>query len=343
MTLPASPLVETLQQRYALGPVTGVRVLTGGEWKTLLRLDCQQSSYVVSICHPSATVASVAYEHAFLRYLQPRLPEAPAPIVAGDGSTFFIDNDSGRIVVLFPLWPGELAESSARFAAAQLLARFHRIGVAYPDQSPRPDVPAWCEWDWGETYWPLVQAMLTAQSTTAIASVQRFWEAGEWAAQIVARREQIVQERDHCQQWMTALAHSARAVTWGPIHDDYHHNNLLTEGNTICALLDWDGCHPDWLVLDLSNALWEFCLEDELHRLNLSHAQEFLAGYRTANGPVPSAEYDLIIPFIRCRRMIEVISALQGVITGEAWDAGHAEYLVHNLLSLENLHSVDLR
>jgi Ser/Thr protein kinase RdoA (MazF antagonist) len=342
MTLLASPLMAAIQRRYELSMVTGVTLLTGGEWKTLWRLECAQGSYVVSLCHPSATVDSVGYEHAFLRYLQPRLPEVPAPMVAGDGSTFFMDEESGRIVVLFPLMPGRLAKRRHRFAAAQLLARFHQVAIAYPDQSPRPDVPAWHEWDWGESHWVTVQTMLTAQPTTITASIQRFWEAGEWAAQIVARREQILQQRAHCQQWMAALAHADRRLTWGPIHDDYHRRNLLTDGNRLCAMLDWDGCHPDWLALDLSVALWEFCLEKATHRLNLSHAQEFLAGYRAANGPVPSTEYDLIIPFIRCRRMIEVISVLQGVITGETWNADHAEYLVHNLLSLENLDGVTL-
>jgi hypothetical protein len=66
-----------------------------------------------------------------------------------------------------------------------------------------------------------------------------------------------------------------------------------------------------------------------------------LQAYATASGPVGEQETDLLIPLIRCRRMIEIMSSLRGIVTGGAWDES-PNYLVHNLLSLENLQGIRL-
>ena len=155
------------------------------------------------------------------------------------------------------------------------------------------------------------------------------------AARLIAR------ERSHFQQWMVGLAHADRPLTTGLLHDDFHGGNLLMAEGKVTALLDWDSCHPDWLLFDLSNALWEFCSDDEGHTLSLPAASAFLDDYAAAGGPVAQAEYDLIIPLIRCRRMIEILTALRGIATGEAWDDS-PDYLVHNLIALENLQTVRL-
>ena len=109
----------------------------------------------------------------------------------------------------------------------------------------------------------------------------------------------------------------------------------------VTALLDWDSCHPDWLLFDLSNAIWEFGLDDDNHTLVVENAHAFLRTYAEAGGPIAEAEFALIIEFIRCRRMIEILTALRGIATGEAWDES-PDYLVHNLLSLENLRGIRL-
>lgn len=82
-------LLEVLQTRYAIGPMTRIVALEGGEWKKLFRLDGVQASFVVSISHPTPLRESVIYEHALLHYLHARLPQVPAPIADRDGNTFF--------------------------------------------------------------------------------------------------------------------------------------------------------------------------------------------------------------------------------------------------------------
>lgn len=336
-----NPLWALVQDRYDLPPPRRIAPLTGGEWKTLWRLDGASASYVVSLSHPTATVESIAYEHRLLHYLHAHLPQVPAPLLARDGSTFFVAQ--GRIISLFPLMPGVMADGDqVHLTVARFLAHFHWVGVYYPDRSPRPGVPAWHEWDWCATAWPLIEEALASTPVTTRRAGQRFWQAtGEWATQIIARREQIANERTHFQQWLADLARSSRDLTVGPLHDDYHGNNLLIEGEAVTALLDWDGCHPDWLAFDVANALWEFCSDDEAHTLDVASAQTFLEAYAAAGGPVGEPEYDLLIPLIRCRRMIEILSSLRGIVTGGPWDES-PDYLVHNLLALENLQRIGL-
>lgn len=338
-------LLAIIQSRYDLEPIYHVSPLTGGEWKTLWRLEGAQASYVVSISHPTTTVESIAYEHRLLRYLHAQLPQVPAPLLARNGSTYFIFFmvEQKRIISLFPLMPGTMAERDrARLPAARFLATFHRLGLTAPDQSARPGVPAWCKWDWCTAEWPLIEAALASTPQTTSVSGQRFWQAtGEWARQISERRQQIIAERAYFQQWIADLAGADRPLTVGLLHDDYHRKNLLVEGERVTALLDWDGCHPDWLVLDVATAMWEFCLDQQAHTLVVKDAQTFLTAYAEAGGPVTTQEYDLIIPFIRCRRMIEILTALRGIVTGEGWDES-PDYLVHNLISLENLRGIKL-
>lgn len=334
-------LLALIHTYYDLEPITQAVPLTGGEWKTLWRLDGTSASYVVSLSHPTTTVASIAYEHRLLHYLHAHLPQVPAPVLARDSSSYFVDQ--GRIVSLFPLMPGEMADGDqAHLTAADFLARFHQVGASYPDRSPRPGVPAWREWDWCAAEWPLIEAALTSTPATTSLAAQRFWQGtGEWATQIIARREQITHERAYFQQWLADLARTNPPLTSGPLHDDYHGNNLLLADGQVTALLDWDGCHPDWLAFDLANGLWEFCSDDDIHTLDLTAAQAFLQAYATASGPVNEPEIDLLIPLIRCRRMIEIMSSLRGIVIGGDWDKS-PDYLVHNLLSLENLREIRL-
>jgi hypothetical protein len=61
--------------------------------------------------------------------------------------------------------------------------------------------------------------------------------------------------------------------------------------------------------------------------INLSNSgpsSAFINVYAAAAGPVTRAEFDLIIPAIRCRRLIEILTALRGIAMGEAWDESPA-------------------
>ena len=335
-------LLPAMRTHYGLEPIGGLQPLSGGGGRKHFPLGTNQQTPWGCICPPPGTPESLAYEHRLVRYLQRHLPQAPAPLSALDGSTHLVA--ANRLYSLLPLMPGAIADREAmRLPAAGLLAEFHQVGLAYPDRSPRPTVPAWQQWDWCEPNWPAILNMLASQPATEHVNAQRFWQAGpDWGAAIIARRQQIVEERANLQRWLGELAASGRPLSFGPIHDDYHRKNLLVKDGAITALLDWDGCHPDWLALDLAVAMWEFCLDKRAHSLRLSQAHHFLQTYLDAGGAVPRQEFDLLMPLLRFRRILEILTVLAGILSGEAWDASHAEYLLHNLQTLENLRSLQL-
>ena len=63
----------------------------------------------------------------------------------------------------------------------------------------------------------------------------------------------------------------------------------------------------------------------------------FLQAYQAAGGPVPSKEFDLLVPVARCICMIEVLDGLQAATEG-----GLNDPVLHHLLALESLQNVEL-
>lgn len=152
--------------------------------------------------------------------------------------------------------------------------------------------------------------------------------------EIMDRVLQIERERENMRGWVAQVARSGRPLHFAPIHGDYYRRNLLVEGDAITAILDWDECQPEWLALELGRALWEFCKCKRTHSLQATCAGAFLQAYQESGGPVAEAEFDLLVPFIRCTRLVEALSDLGKAVRGEVWDAG---YTLHNLIAMENL------
>ncbi len=134
-----------------------------------------------------------------------------------------------------------------------------------------------------------------------------------------------------------------RAARWGaftplaPTHCDYWCNNILVKDGQISAVVDWDGCKAEWLFYALGRATWDFCKTKQGHRLDYPKAMRFLQAYRTAGGPVPPEEFDLLVPVMRCICLIEVLLGLQ-----DAAEVGLSEHVLDHLLWLENLRGVEL-
>ncbi|HEY9599888.1 MAG TPA: phosphotransferase [Cyanophyceae cyanobacterium] len=248
----------------------------------------------------------------------------------------------GLLVTLFPLMMGRVLdrENEAEcISAAKMLARLHNAGLEYPDVSPRPSYPPLRELDWDNNRiwrWVEVENLLFNQSEKFLEGVsdpeKRFC-----TQQIFAKRTEIAREREVFRDWVAALTASGRSLVSAPIQGDYWRNNLLVKEGQISAVLDWDECQTEWLVYELGRATWEFCKDRRQHTLNHQKTMRFLQAYQEAGGAVPSTNFDLLIPLIRCVRVIEVLFALQ-----QASHLGLDEHVLHNLLSLESLRNVEL-
>ena len=295
--------------------------------------------FVLRWSHLGASLESVGYEYDLTRFLQARIPQVLTPLTNREGFPCMLYE--GRVVTLFPFLNGRQADRESptlRANAACMLARLHRESCSFPSEGFRPGYPSLRELDWDRNPlwdWNRVSALL--RQTSPVRSVDDTIKAKDESpcfAAILGRTEQIEREWVTFRAWIGHLAASGRSLSWGPIHGDYYRANLLTEQDEITGVLDWEECRPEWLAWELGRALWEFCKDEVTSTLNHERARVFLHAYQEAQGPVSPAEFDLLIPFIRCVRLTEVLWDLDRAVQGQEWSP---QYTLHNLLALENL------
>jgi Ser/Thr protein kinase RdoA (MazF antagonist) len=147
-------LYRLLEECYPIGSIQTVDTLTGGEWNQVFRLHCDQGASALRISHPTNTAASLAYEHRLLQFMSQRVHEVPPPIVTHDGSTYL--QHDGVLITLFPFMLGRMLhddDEAECMMAARMFAQLQRVGLEYPDLSPRLNQPRFCELDWENNHW----------------------------------------------------------------------------------------------------------------------------------------------------------------------------------------------
>jgi Ser/Thr protein kinase RdoA (MazF antagonist) len=262
-------------ERYGLGQPITARRLTGGYANDVFKLDAAGPPSVLHLKHPPVDRDSLDWEHQLLARLSSHLPEALAPMPATDGSTWFWFR--GRPVWLVAWAPGRPAGPEHREAVATVLGRLHACPV---EMSSRPNHA-------GLLQLPLPRLR---QLPAALAP---------WRSDIARARAELTD----LVRW---LDRERRPVT-GTTHNDIFEGNVLVHEGRVTAVLDWEEAEVDWQVWDLASSLWPFCAIGD--RLDDRAVAEFLAAYRSAGGPVPPAEDDLIVPLVRARRILEVLRA----------------------------------
>jgi Ser/Thr protein kinase RdoA (MazF antagonist) len=125
-------------------------------------------------------------------------------------------------------------------------------------------------------------------------------------------------------RWHSTLREPGAGFTVGLIHGDYYRGNLLTQGERIVAVLDWDALPPDVLMQEVAWASWEFGKTDSSDDWHLDRVQAFLQDYREAGGPCKAEEFHTIIPFVRWRLREEVHAHFAQVAAGLPGDPDYA-------------------
>ena len=188
-------------------------------------------------CEP----VSAAWEHELLAWLAPEVPEIALPLPGRDGSTF-LALDRGVASVL----PFVEGEPQAGLAAAELLARVHRRGAAWPALRERPGRPSYSDLDWERNDW--------------------------WNWSIVPKPRELVRAFEHTRAWVASEPSLART----PIHGDPAQQNFLWRGGRIAGVIDWEWARVDWPAIELAFAAWTFTEHD---------VRKFAHAYLSAGGP----------------------------------------------------------
>lgn len=303
-TVPRLDLGQELSRRYGLEATTPPVPLEGGYANEVHRL----GEVVLRLAPAGSTNAELAYEHELVAQLAAAVPEIHAPLAALDGGTYFRLGD--RLAAVYPFVPGCHADRRSerqRGRAAEVLARVHGAGLELGAVPPRPGKPALRDLDWRSNWmWDLDQAL----SFSPWPNVEAEWEE------------------------LGGFVTGCQGLCFGPVHSDYFPGNVIVRHGVVRAVIDWDHAKPEWLVWELARSLWEFCKDKRRHALRSDRAVSFLAAYRAAGGPVPKEEAELLIPFMRCIRLEELLHHLTEGASGGRWDPW---YTMHNWRSLENL------
>jgi Ser/Thr protein kinase RdoA (MazF antagonist) len=273
-------LLDALERRYSLGTLGSVERLTGGYANDVFRVRSAAGPVVLRVKYPPVDPASIRWEHDLLALLAERVAEVPAPLAARDGTTFF---RHGRFAVWLlrdlPGTPVRADDPRHAEEAARLLARVHSAGTA--GLAPRPRHPRLRDLPFPEA------AALPPELTQWLPRLREF------------RAEAIRFVRD--------LGDAGRALTTGVVHGDVFPGNVLVHEERASALLDWEEADLDWQAYDLAVSAWSFSRTGA--DLDRSALARFVAAYRAGGGPVPPAEDELLVPFIRVKRVLEVLRA----------------------------------
>lgn len=262
-------LVPLIQERYDIGAVGLCDPLAGGYANDVFRLEAAGTPYVLRVKYPPVDAASIAWEHDLLDRLD--LDVVPVPIRARDGRSFFVHE---RFAVwLLPFVPGRVAATADGIAVAQALGRIH-ARAAGVRLGQRPTVRPLAEIEWPPARLPT--------------------ELEEWLPTLRAAREWAI-------EWTQG---STGPMT--PIHGDFFPGNVLVDGDRAAAVLDWEEARVDWPAIDLAAGIWHFAWRRS--RPDDGTANAFLRAYRDAGGTV-SAPLESLLPFIRAKRVLEVLRA----------------------------------
>ncbi len=301
---------------WALPPGAVVTRLEGGYQNDVFRVATEAGTFVLRVCVPETSGASVAWEHRLLAALDGGRTPRAIPTRHGASAVEFEHASSPRVCWLTRYLEGSpLSATSAadRLAAARALGELHR-DLRRIEVEPRPDRPALADLDWRENPWWSWERR--GELDVGDARLERLDRAIE-----VARRD-LARLGEH--GWRRQ-----------PLHGDFYAGNLRILDGRVSAIFDWDEARLDWRVCDVADALWAFCATDGRDALDQASATPFLASYEAAAGaPVNADERREIAALVRVRRTWE---ALNGI--GEAQHGHHLDldYLDANIKAIEAL------
>nr|WP_299089083.1 phosphotransferase [uncultured Metabacillus sp.] len=240
---------------------------------------------------------------------------------------------------LYPFMEGAIPEKTkaTRNAAAEMLAKLHVAAQRFPSEKQNPGHTSVRHLNWNHNHmwnWEKLKRQLEKHAHLLFTSHNDHPSQHDNITKLITMRKEIERQKEEISQWIVQLSNTNPELLFAPTHGDYYRGNILCINDQISAVIDWDECRPDWLVYELARATWEFCKDKKQNTLNREWAIDFVQVYKNAGGPIPANELQLLIPFIRSVRMIEILFYLDQGFQGEPWDP---EYTLHNLYSLINL------
>jgi len=232
-----------------------------GSDKATFKVETPSGPYIVQFY--DRTEAAARYALPFTVWAAARGYPTPEPRRMRSGDWL---HRAARPAAVFPcvegVHPPAVTNPVAR-AMGDALARLHNIGR-----------------DFDETL-PVVDRLQLIRKGMDEANRHRAWRS--WSA--VAQRFLHTSE----ERWQTAASN----LPSGPIHHDFHTDNLLFMGDAVACVLDFDEVQRAPFVIDIARAFHYIAAESSGLRLPLTTATAFLHGYDAAR-PLQQMERDAL-------------------------------------------------
>lgn len=286
------PVREALVDRYGLALPPQWERVPGGTSGAVFRA----GEFIVRVEH--ADLESVRWEHALLRFLAEEIDQVVEPLVALDGSTFYVEG--GRIVSVFPFLDGEELRSQEpvfRDELPVLLARVHRRAQAWPVADQHPGVPSLRERDWDRNDW--------------------------WDWSVVQKPPPLVRAFEELREWVATAELCVCAI-----HGDFHMGNVLVRDGSVAGIVDWQHARRDWPALELAGMVFDLCSDGEPTTLDPALRDEVIGRYVDADGP---GEPDALLPLMRLESLVSALVSLTRAAKGESWDREFTQLLIATL------------
>jgi Ser/Thr protein kinase RdoA (MazF antagonist) len=283
---------EAVIDRYGVALPGRFERVFGGASGAVFRAD----QFIVRVEH--ADLESVRWEHALIRFLAEEIDQVVDPLVALDGSTFYVEGD--RIVSVFPFLDGEELRSQEplfRHELPTLLARVHRRAQAWPVAEQRPGVPSLRERDWDRNDW--------------------------WDWSIVEKPPPLVRAFEELRDWVAAAD-----LCVCPIHGDFHAGNVLVRDGHVAGIVDWQYARRDWPALELAGMVWDLCSDGESTTLDPALRDQIVGQYVDAGGP---GEPGALVPLMRLESLVSALFSLTRAARGQPWDREFTQVLITTL------------
>jgi Ser/Thr protein kinase RdoA (MazF antagonist) len=283
---------EGVVDRYGVALPPGWEQVTGGVSCAVFRT----GEFIVRV--EPADLESVRWEHALLRFLAEEIDQVVDPLVALDGSTFYVDG--GRIVSVFPFLDAEELRSQEplfRHELPVLLARVHRRAQAWPVADQRPGVSSLRERDWDRNDW--------------------------WDWSVVEKSPPLVRAFEELREWVATAE-----LRVGAIHGDFHTGNVLVRDRSVAGIIDWQYARRDWPALELAGMVWDLCSDENSTTLDPALRDEVVGRYVEADGP---GEPGALVPLMRLESLVSALISLTRAARGQSWNREFTQLLLATL------------
>jgi Ser/Thr protein kinase RdoA (MazF antagonist) len=283
---------EAVADRYGLAlPPRWERVLGGASGAPF-----RAGDFIVRVEH--ADPESVRWEHALLRFLAEEIDQVVDPLVALDGSTFFIDG--GHVVSVFSFLDGEELRSHValfRHELPMLLARVHRRAQAWPEADQRPGVPSLQERNWDRNDW--------------------------WDWSVVEKPPPLVRAFEELREWVATAELRVCAI-----HGDFHTGNVIVRDGRVAGVVDWQYARRDWPAVELAGMVWDLCWDGKSTTLDPALRDEVVREYVDAGGP---GEPGALVPLMRLESLVSALFSLTRAAQGQSWNPEFTQLLIATL------------